>query len=47
MSETATNNLKLYEALAHAFAAEGVDHQFGLMGDGNMHSAEQDHGRVR
>ncbi len=31
------NNMPIYEALAHAFAAEGVDHQFTLMGDGNMH----------
>src|SRR3954468_17209615 len=28
---------KLYEALADAFHAEGVDTQFVLMGDGNMH----------
>ena len=28
---------KLYEALADAFIAEGVDTQFALMGDGNMH----------
>jgi acetolactate synthase-1/2/3 large subunit len=28
---------KLYEALAEAFVAEGVDTQFALMGDGNMH----------
>src|SRR5438552_6681930 len=28
---------KLYEALAQAFLAEGVDTQFVLMGDGNMH----------
>jgi len=28
---------KLYEALAEAFHAEGVDTQFVLMGDGNMH----------
>src|SRR6201989_2656711 len=28
---------KLYEALAEAFVAEGVDTQFVLMGDGNMH----------
>jgi thiamine pyrophosphate-dependent acetolactate synthase large subunit-like protein len=27
----------IYEGLAKAFAAEGVDTQFGLMGDGNMH----------
>ena len=27
----------IYESLAQAFAAEGVDTQFGLMGDGNMH----------
>lgn len=29
----------LYDALAEAFAAEGVDTQFILMGDGNMHWA--------
>src|SRR6201988_3571465 len=28
---------KLYEALADTFLAEGVDTQFVLMGDGNMH----------
>ena len=28
---------QLYDALAEAFAAEGVDTQFALMGDGNMH----------
>jgi acetolactate synthase-1/2/3 large subunit len=28
---------KMYEALAEAFLAEGVDTQFVLMGDGNMH----------
>ena len=28
---------KLYEALAEAFPAEGIDTQFVLMGDGNMH----------
>ena len=28
---------KIYEALAEAFVAEGVDTQFALMGDGNMH----------
>src|SRR5215469_2676786 len=28
---------KLYEALAEAFLAEGVDTQFVLLGDGNMH----------
>jgi acetolactate synthase-1/2/3 large subunit len=28
---------KIYEALAEAFLAEGVDTQFVLMGDGNMH----------
>src|SRR6202000_549820 len=28
---------KIYEALAEAFRAEGVDTQFVLMGDGNMH----------
>jgi thiamine pyrophosphate-dependent acetolactate synthase large subunit-like protein len=31
------NNMPIYEALAQAFAAEGVDHHFILMGDGNMH----------
>jgi thiamine pyrophosphate-dependent acetolactate synthase large subunit-like protein len=31
------SNLKIYEAVAQAFAAEGVDMHFGLMGDGNMH----------
>ena len=30
-------NMPIYQALAHAFQAEGVDHQFTLMGDGNMH----------
>src|SRR5439155_7563360 len=29
----------IYEALAQAFAAEGVDTHFTLMGDGNMHWA--------
>src|SRR5436305_12326488 len=28
---------KLYESLAEAFLSEGVDTQFVLMGDGNMH----------
>ena len=28
-------NLPIYEALAQAFAAEGVDTQFTLMGDGS------------
>jgi acetolactate synthase I/II/III large subunit len=28
---------KLYEALAEAFLVEGVDTQFVLLGDGNMH----------
>jgi acetolactate synthase-1/2/3 large subunit len=32
-------NMPIYEALAHAFAAEGVGAQFTLMGDGNMHWA--------
>jgi len=32
-------NTPIYQALAEAFAAEGVDHQFTLMGDGNMHWA--------
>jgi thiamine pyrophosphate-dependent acetolactate synthase large subunit-like protein len=30
-------NMPIYQALAHAFAAEGVDTNFTLMGDGNMH----------
>jgi len=30
-------NITIYEALARAFAAEGVDTHFTLMGDGNMH----------
>jgi len=29
--------MRVYEALAQAFAAEGVTTHFGLMGDGNMH----------
>src|SRR5438876_7924886 len=32
-------NVPIYEALAQAFAAEGVDTHFTLMGDGNMHWA--------
>jgi thiamine pyrophosphate-dependent acetolactate synthase large subunit-like protein len=38
---------KLYQALAGAFAAEGVRAQFTLMGDGNMHwvtSLAEEHG---
>jgi Thiamine pyrophosphate enzyme, C-terminal TPP binding domain len=31
------SNLPIYEVLAHAFASEGVDPLFNLMGDGNMH----------
>jgi thiamine pyrophosphate-dependent acetolactate synthase large subunit-like protein len=34
-----TPNIPIYEALARAFAAEGVTAQFTLMGDGNMHWA--------
>jgi thiamine pyrophosphate-dependent acetolactate synthase large subunit-like protein len=30
-------NIPIYQALAEAFAAEGVDTHFTLMGDGNMH----------
>jgi acetolactate synthase I/II/III large subunit len=30
-------NIPIYEALAEAFAAEGVDTHFTLIGDGNMH----------
>ena len=36
---TAMKNMPIYEALAQAFAAEGVDAHFTLMGDGNMHWA--------
>src|SRR5258707_12883697 len=32
-------NVPIYEALAQAFAAEGVDAHFTLTGDGNMHWA--------
>jgi acetolactate synthase-1/2/3 large subunit len=32
-------NMPIYEALAQAFAAEGVAAHFTLMGDGNMHWA--------
>src|SRR5947208_3083803 len=32
-------NVPIYEALAQAFTAEGVDTHFTLMGDGNMHWA--------
>jgi Thiamine pyrophosphate enzyme, C-terminal TPP binding domain len=31
------SNPPIYEVLAHAFASEGVDPLFNLMGDGNMH----------
>ena len=30
------SNLPMYEMLAQAFASEGVDTVFNLMGDGNM-----------
>ncbi len=33
------SNLPIYEMLAQAFASEGVDTFFNLMGDGNMHWA--------
>ena len=33
------SNLPIYEMLAQAFAGEGVDAVFNLMGDGNMHWA--------
>jgi len=33
------SNLPMYEMLARAFASEGVDTVFNLMGDGNMHWA--------
>jgi hypothetical protein len=35
----AMKNMPIYKALAQAFAAEGVDAYFTLMGDGNMHWA--------
>jgi hypothetical protein len=38
-------NMPIYEALAQAFAAEGVDTHFGLMGDGG--AGEYPDGRVR
>lgn len=37
MSDTADRARPLYEVLADAFVAEGVDTQFVLTGDGNMH----------
>ena len=36
---TAMTNMPIYQALAQAFQAEGVDTHFTLMGDGNMHWA--------
>src|SRR6202163_4392865 len=33
------SNLPMYEMLAKAFASEGVDTVFNLMGEGNMHWA--------
>src|SRR6266853_5337093 len=36
---TEMSNLPIYEMLAQAFAREGVDTLFSLMGDGNMHWA--------
>ena len=38
-------NMPIYEALAQAFAAEGVDTDFTLMGDGG--AGEYPDGRVR
>jgi acetolactate synthase I/II/III large subunit len=38
-TEAQMQNMPIYEALAQAFAAEGVDAHFTLMGDGNMHWA--------
>ena len=29
--------MKVYQRLARRFAAEGVSHVFGIMGDGNMY----------
>src|SRR5713226_8346973 len=36
---TEMSNLPIYEMLARAFAREGVDTVFSMMGDGNMHWA--------
>ena len=33
------SNLPIYEMFGQAFASEGVDTLFNLMGDGNMHCA--------
>ena len=33
-------NVPIYQALAQAFAMEGVDTHFTLVGDGNMHKPE-------
>jgi len=35
--------MKAYEALARAFAAEGVKHVFGMMGNGNLHWIDRMH----
>ena len=32
--------MKVFQRLAHAFKAEGVDATFGMMGDGNMFCCE-------
>ena len=37
------SNLPMYEMLARAFASEGVDTVFNLMGDGNFHAAFDQH----
>jgi hypothetical protein len=39
-------NMPIYQALAQAFAVEGVDTHFTLMGDGNMHWATVMCGRL-
>jgi hypothetical protein len=38
-ANAAMKNIPIYAALAQAFAVEGVDTHFTLMGDGNMHWA--------
>jgi len=35
--------MKVYEALARAFAAEGIRHVFGMMGNGNLHWIDRMH----
>jgi hypothetical protein len=40
-------NILIHQALAHAFAAAGVDTPFTLMGDGNMNrQVRRGHGKM-